>query len=53
MPDRYPSVTIRISEQTEDLLEHLATLQGVSKSRVIKQALYRYLQEHTASDWLD
>jgi predicted transcriptional regulator len=45
---RYPSITIRISEETEDLLDTLATLQGVSRSRIVKEALHRYLQDQTA-----
>jgi len=48
MTRQYPTITIRISEETEDLLDLLATMQGVSKSRVVKQALASYLQDHFA-----
>jgi predicted DNA-binding protein len=53
MPARYPTITIRISEQTEDLLDLLATLQGVNKSQVVKQALNCYIQDHIDPDHID
>jgi predicted transcriptional regulator len=52
MPTRYPTITIRISDNTEDMIDFLATMQGISKSQVVKDALACYLKDHVDPEYI-